>query len=280
MRKPACKRVKASAFTLIELLVVIAIIAILAAMLLPALSAARASAMSSQCTSNLKQLGLSANMYSDDNQDYILPPHSRYYFTENQNADAGASAYMWCNLIAGYMGIDIPANKMSDRSYFLKNGGAVSLCPAMKEAPHDGSTDRYAFNYNASYTLNGGFARYKQSEDEATKAARRKYHTRTGTAKALGETTLTGYADSLENSWLISDNSAGYTGPNEISSPRANCYISGKYYQSMVGDGSRHGNGLNNVVAVAGNVFQSKPVYYEQHKHYSLPTKHRAPCDR
>ena len=59
------------AFTLIELLVVIAIIATLAALILPAFAKAKETGRGTACLSNLHQIGLSLQLYVQDNNNHL-----------------------------------------------------------------------------------------------------------------------------------------------------------------------------------------------------------------
>ncbi len=72
------------AFTLVELLVVIGIIAVLVSMLLPALNKARSMAMSTQCLSNLRQLGLGCLTYTSVNKGRL--PYNYIHNADNSYA--------------------------------------------------------------------------------------------------------------------------------------------------------------------------------------------------
>ncbi|WP_428940201.1 prepilin-type N-terminal cleavage/methylation domain-containing protein [Fontivita pretiosa] len=60
-------------FTLVELLVVIGLIAVLIGLLMPALQRARQQAKSVQCMSNLRQLGIYLQTYSNENKGWLFP---------------------------------------------------------------------------------------------------------------------------------------------------------------------------------------------------------------
>ena len=122
---------KPMGFTLIELLVVIAIIAILAAMLLPALSAARERARAANCTSQLKQLALAGNMYSNDNNEaFVL--HTLW-----------ASGPYWSSVLPTYIGSDQepPTDAAAKKKFFQ-----VIQCPSDNQLWSDNHPTNYGCN--------------------------------------------------------------------------------------------------------------------------------------
>ena len=141
---PLMKKIGKS-FTLIELLVVIAIIAILAAMLLPALQQARARAVATQCTGNLKQLTLTAQQYMDDH-DGFWPVDKNRKFSWVFGVWAGRY------LAGGTGAIKDKKEILTAYNDYLKSGNMQSLqCPG---APVWSRTNTYAQAYGSQYNYN------------------------------------------------------------------------------------------------------------------------------
>ena len=90
-------------FTLIELLVVIAIIAILASMLLPALSKAQEKAYSVTCANNLKNLGLAAFMYRNDNKGVLSYMVNGFPTYTGPDGNERSGAKIWHVLLYPYL---------------------------------------------------------------------------------------------------------------------------------------------------------------------------------
>lgn len=121
-------RARPHAFSLVELLVTIAIIALLAAILLPALSGAKARALQTQCTSNLRQWGLAFRLYADDHEDF-LPRRGQgvQVLAEISRPED------WFNALPFYFGQSSFALMVSNNVRPAAHSQSVFVCPSAKD---------------------------------------------------------------------------------------------------------------------------------------------------
>jgi prepilin-type N-terminal cleavage/methylation domain-containing protein/prepilin-type processing-associated H-X9-DG protein len=99
-------------FTLVELLVVIAIIGILIALLLPALQVARAAARRTQCSNNLKQIGLALHSYHANFKRFPYGS-ADHDWEANRNGNSVRYGGNWRTMIAPFMEQTAVAKQLS-----------------------------------------------------------------------------------------------------------------------------------------------------------------------
>ena len=120
-------------FTLIEILIVMSVIALLVAILIPSLNKSKRYAKTVVCQSNLRQLGVILEMYTDESDGFFF------------GGAVGSGWDDWIEILEPYYGIK----------------GKVKLCPFVKKTIDQGAQGIYAAwqdkegEESGSYGLNG-----------------------------------------------------------------------------------------------------------------------------
>jgi len=145
-----------SAFTLVELLVVIAIIGLLIALLLPAVQMAREAARRTQCSNNLKQIGIALHNYHDTLR--ALPPGRLRMMEDGKGRCFSAYAHLLPFLEAStlYQQIDFNQNpEDGGNSVALNQTIPYFLCPSdsKKKLQGESAVHNYPLSTGTTYPL-------------------------------------------------------------------------------------------------------------------------------
>jgi len=137
-------------FTLVELLVVIAIIGILVALLLPAVQAAREAARRMQCSNNLKQIGLSFQLYHDTFKQF--PWAGRNYPRVCCNSSI-RDYWTWAYYILPYLEQQTLVDQPSDAVVYATPVSTL-YCPTRRAPKLYRNTSRLDFAGNSGSSTN------------------------------------------------------------------------------------------------------------------------------
>lgn len=147
---------KHRAFTLVELLVVVAIIGLLVALLLPAVQMAREAARRTQCSNNLRQIGIALQNY--ENVLRALPPGRLRMMEDGKGRCFSAYAHLLPFLEASalYQQIDFNHNPEEPANAAALNQTIpYFLCPSdgKKKLQGDSAVHNYPLNTGTTYPL-------------------------------------------------------------------------------------------------------------------------------